>query len=794
MSNTIHSSRHPAGLWVLFTTELWERFAFYTMRAILVLYLVSISTGDTPGFGWTESDAYKLYGWYTALVYLSPLLGGWLADRFIGARMCVIIGAVLMALGEFILAGAEFVRIGNTDVSLTTDSVAMWTFYVGLGVMILGNGFFKPCISTMVGQLYAPGDDRRRDAGFMIFYMGINIGAFMSPLIGGTVAEIYGYQYGFLIAGFGMIFGLISFLVWGKYLKGIGDPPAKRDSNTERTAEEKVVHEQRLYEQTRPLVKQDWDRIFVIFVLALFVMAFWIAFEQAGSSLNIFAKVNTDRAVTPVVQKVLPEGLLLKNEDFLELQGIVQKVQLLRDQLDRGENAIVEGPSFAERLNRFNIFRSRAGDKTEEISIRELVENVKADTEALRDRLQANVPTHNLVQDEVQVIYDGLIAVLDAISQGSIEGQIAEVKKEAEALRNRLRTSTLPEVQSVIDEHNLAIAGKDTEILEGLIALLDSIAEAAERGDVTERKQTFREWILLLFAPRGEEVDAGESVVALKRAVDEILERTGDKALAAAEIREGLRKPALAQILDHLPDSGADNIAALEKRRTDVLKEITTLLAPEQGKYGTQIQTGLLTMDERERIFDVRYEEGVEPRTFPATWYQSVNAMCVVIFVPIFMMLWAFLARLGIEPSTPTKFAIGLLLISLSFIVMIPGAIEAKFSGGKAAMYYLLLCYLIATWGELCLSPIGLSMITKLSPARYVSQFMGLWFLASSLSYLMAGYAASYFGSGEGISLFFGKDGGLADFFLLMAIIPFVIGIIALAMAPMLKRKMHGIH
>jgi len=223
------------------------------------------------------------------------------------------------------------------------------------------------------------------------------------------------------------------------------------------------------------------------------------------------------------------------------------------------------------------------------------------------------------------------------------------------------------------------------------------------------------------------------------------------------------------------------------------LKEIAALLVPEQGKYGVQIQTGLLTMDNAERKFDVRYEEGVEPRTFPATWYQSVNAMCVVIFIPLFMMLWAFLARCGMEPSTPTKFAIGLLLISASFIVMIPGAIEAKATGGKAAMYWLLTCYLVATWGELCLSPIGLSMITKLSPQRYVSQFMGLWFLASSCSYLMAGYAASYFGSGEGITLVFGKEGGLADFFLLMAIIPFVIGLLALAMAPMLKKRMHGI-
>jgi len=716
------SKRHPAGLWVLFTTELWERFAFYSMRAILVLYLVSISTGDIPGFGWTEADAYKLYGWYTGLVYLSPLLGGWLADRFLGQRMCVVIGAILMALGEFVLAGAEFVRIGNVDVGLSTDAAAMWTFYAGLGLMILGNGFFKPCISVMVGQLYAPGD-RRRDSGFMIFYMGINIGAFMSPLVGGTVAEVYGYQYGFLIAGFGMIFGLISFLTFGKHLKGIGDPPAKKTADgSQQTAEEQKAHETALYEQTRPLDKKDYDKMFVIGVLSIFVIAFWIAFEQAGSSLNIFAKANTDRTVADVVQNVTPEWaskrLFLKNEDFVEYKKIVEKVQKLSDQIGR-EDEVAKAPSFSDRLNRFNIARHSKKDEEE----------------------------------------------------AAIEEQIAQLKTLAVKLRDGLRKSSYPIVQKAIESLNQAVIEDDEAIVEGLLAKLDLIAEAGKDAAAV-----------------------GEMVTDLKLAVANI----ADKALAAVKIREELKKPELARIVDHLPESETDKaadskITSHEKRRARILKAITVLVEGEQGKYGVEIQAALLSMDSAERRFDVRYVVGTEVLTFPATWYQSVNAACVVIFAPLFMILWGILARFGIEPSTPTKFALGLLLISASFIVMIPGAIDAKITGGKAAVYWLLLCYLLATWGELCLSPIGLSMITKLAPIRYASIAMGCWFLASSVSYILAGYMASYFGSGEGISLFFGKDGGLADFFLLMAIIPAVIGCIALAMAPMLKKRMHGV-
>jgi dipeptide/tripeptide permease len=463
--------------------------------------------------------------------------------------------------------------------------------------------------------------------------------------------------------------------------------------------------------------------MFVILVLSIFVIAFWIAFEQAGSSLNIFAKANTDRAVATVIQKSLPDWaskkLFLKNEDFVEYKEIVQKVQTLSNQIGR-ESDTVEGPSFADRLQRFNIIARLSKEKEEE---------------------------------------------------APIEEQIAELKGIAIELRRVLRTSKYEIVQEAIVKLNQAVEEDDIAIVEGLLANLEVIEEAGKND------------------PK-----VAEKIEELKQSAVNIT----DKALAAEKIREELKNPMLAHIVDHLAEDDVKRmanktIAEREKRRKALLKAITVLVVDEQGKYGEEIQTALLAMDSAERRFDVRYVVGVEPLTFPATWYQSVNACCVVIFAPLFMILWGVLARFGIEPSTPTKFALGLLLVSASFVVMIPGAIEAKATGGKALFYWLLLCYLLATWGELCLSPIGLSMVTKLSPARYGSIFMGIWFLASSISYILAGYAASYFGSGEGIEILFGKDGGLADFFLLMAAIPCVIGYIALAMAPMLKKRMHGI-
>jgi POT family proton-dependent oligopeptide transporter len=205
---------HPLGLYFLFGTEMWERFSYYGMRAILVLYLVNALT-------WKTAEAAGLYGTYTSLVYLTPLVGGFLADRFIGTRRSMILGGVIIALGHFAMA---------------LDGLP--SFYLGLGLIIVGTGFFKPNVSTQVGQMYRPGDPRR-DAGFTIFYMGVNTGAALGPLVCGYLAqsERFGWHWGFASAGVGMVAGLLVYL-WGRqrYLPGIGlrqPPPARGGSHAE---------------------------------------------------------------------------------------------------------------------------------------------------------------------------------------------------------------------------------------------------------------------------------------------------------------------------------------------------------------------------------------------------------------------------------------------------------------------------------------------------------------------------------------------------------------------------------
>ena len=259
---------HPVGLYVLFFTEMWERFSYYGMRAILVLYLVAQTQGDNAGLGWTNGEALALYGWYTMLVYVASIPGGWIADKFLGQKKSVLYGGILLVAGHSVLAIEE-----------------MWAFYSGLGLIIAGVGLLKPNISTMVGGLYKKGDIRR-DKGFTIFYIGINIGAFLSSLIVGTVGEVYGWHYGFGLAGIGMALGLIQYVLGQKYLKHVGNFLGASVNEEEKIAMKK------------PLTKVEKDRVVVLFISFLLVIVFWGAFEQAGGLMNIYASEKTNRLLS----------------------------------------------------------------------------------------------------------------------------------------------------------------------------------------------------------------------------------------------------------------------------------------------------------------------------------------------------------------------------------------------------------------------------------------------------------------------------------------------------------------
>ncbi len=315
---------HPTGLYILFMTEMWERFSYYGMRGILVLYLTAQTRGDNPGLGWLDGEALSLYGWYTMLVYVASIPGGIIADKIIGQKRAVMIGGFLLVAGHGILS-----------IEL------MWAFYTGLGLIIAGVGMLKPNISTLVGGLYKQGDERR-DKGFSIFYIGINTGAALAALVVAWVADEWGWHAGFGLAAVGMVLGQVIYLSGQKYLVTVGNKPKEIEASSDDVSIKDIFIQQ--FSATRPLTitillavissiaawyfigdqkiayivffiflavvigmmftiyedlrsQVEKDRYLVLLLSFIIVIVFWGAFEQAGGLMNLYAENRTDRFV-----------------------------------------------------------------------------------------------------------------------------------------------------------------------------------------------------------------------------------------------------------------------------------------------------------------------------------------------------------------------------------------------------------------------------------------------------------------------------------------------------------------
>ena len=350
---------HPAGLYLVFFTGMWERFSYYAMRGILVLYLTA--TWLNGGLGYNEKFSTTVYGLATGLCYFTPLFGGWLSDRYLGQRKSILIGGFIMVLAQFLLFAPElFTTISPT---LTPEQLEHNQFigrvglFSGLFLLIIGNGFFKPNISSIVGDLYEPGD-KRLDSAFSIFYMGINLGAVIAPLIVGLLADnvfattyvdangvtqiTHGYRYGFLAAAVGVLIGQLLFVfLSNKYLGNIGIAPKGAAKVAETSVEEVKT----------PLTRQEKERIAVIFIFFFFAVFFFAGMEQAGASFNLYANKYIDRTVfgyeipTPWLQMINPFFVIVLAPVFAYFWN-TRLGQALNTPLKMGLGLIVLGIGF----------------------------------------------------------------------------------------------------------------------------------------------------------------------------------------------------------------------------------------------------------------------------------------------------------------------------------------------------------------------------------------------------------------------------------------------------------------
>jgi POT family proton-dependent oligopeptide transporter len=489
---------HPRGLATLFMTEFFERFTYYGMRALLVLFLVAATTADNAGFGMSREAANAVYGLFAGAVYLGSLPGGWIADRLIGQRNAVFWGGIIIMIGNFILAIPA------------TPAV----FYLGLAVIVVGVGLLKPNISTIVGALYHGQPGARRDAGFTIFYMGINLGALVAPLITGTIGEAWNWRAGFFVAGLAMGIGVLQFKMTEHYLGNAGLPPEGL-SATERS--------------------RGWKAV-------------WIA-----SAAVVLAGVLIVTGVIPVTVTRLAQAF---GTAMIALAFVFFGYVLLLAKLSTPE-------------------RKRVG-----------------------------------------VIF--VFFLCAALFWAGFEQQPTSFN---------------------------------------LFAL-----------DFTDRS-----WLGSLF-PTGEH---------------------------------------------------------------------------------------------------------------PASWYQSANPIFIILFAPFFAWIWVTLGARNLDPSAPAKLGMGLFLLGMGFLVMMFAAQLIVATGDKVAPTWLLMAYLLHTFGELCLSPVGLSNVTKLAPPRYVGQMMGIWFLGSAVGNLFAGLIGGHISSVEADAL--------PGLFLQMTLFGVGAGVIMLILARPLRNWMGGI-
>ena len=626
MSTTAPTERptlfgHPTALFMLFFAEMWERFSYYGMRALLVLYMIK-------GFlNYEDKNAYVVYGAYTALVYMTPFIGGMIADRLLGARRAVVLGGLLMAAGHLVM-GIE----------------QSYAFFTALALLIVGNGFFKPNISTIVGNLYPDGDPRR-DGGFTIFYMGINLGAAAAPLLCGLVGETLGWHYGFGLATLGMLVGLAIFVL------------------PSRVASFMVLAGALITGSAMILVQSSMLLLLVnTFVAVCLFIAGVVAFIAMGKE-----------GLQPE-DGGAPDPVLLKRFEIPVYIGAILVVPLLAGLVWANINIeIVPGELIQSLTNNGSTLSILVGTLLHEVS-----------------------RPAGLVLLIVGFLAIGYLA-FEAIRSPKIE-------------RERLFVVLILMFFSMLFWAFFEQAGSSVNNFTD--RNVDRVFEARTvQADEVGSEITFRISQEQLGYSQEGDVFTIDDLDALRAGEDQ---DESDSAEGAAE------KPGIFEQLLQTPPA----VTLLTGSETETS-------APDPMQVTWKIDESHVGM-------------GLEGSEVPASTFQAANPIFILLFGIPFAMLWTFLGRIRLEPNTSLKFALGLLQLGLGFGALWYGATFASTDRGMVWMGWLLLGYLLHTTGELCLSPVGLSMVTKLSPKRLVSTVMGGWFLATAFSAYLAAIIATF--------------------------------------------------
>ncbi|MHB0959993.1 MAG: peptide MFS transporter [Pirellulaceae bacterium] len=649
---------HPKGLFPLFFTEMWERLAFYTIVGILLLYATDVERG---GLGLPASRGNEIYGLYLAFVYFTPFLGGMIADRFLGYRRAVFLGGLMMAGGLFLMGTPGFLP-----------------FTLGLIALIIGNGFFKPNISVMVGNLYEPGD-HRRDAGFNIFYMGINIGAFLATFyVAPAVRNQFGWLWTFRVAGFGLIISLLILLATWKVL-------ARADRTPERDPED-----------------AGFGAVFLQILLPAFLVGmvgYFLAKAYLPPSVPLRPAVCGFLAgMVPVIIFFVRLGLTAREEEKAGLLALLP--------------IYIAGGAFFMILHL----------------------NGSAMTQWARDDTDRRVQGSNT-----------FIKVLNPWArQDALPNYY----------RNADESTPYPDPRSllVVDDY-LQLPNVTPEVVARMYG-----QQRMDEAVVTSLAASLRDGIRVERFPAGQEVPAPWAPRAAR------VFPAGD-----VQVVRGVDSHGVPTITVEVPDRAKPVGSVVFVREID----------------GSQIATFLTDRATFDSIYDSYHQRfGHEPQLLPPgeflavinpEVYQSWNAIFVVLLTPLVVAFFLWRARVSKAIPTARKLLYGMLMTTVALLVMVVAGLLTDDGTHKVSGLWLASFYGVVTLGELCLSPMGLSLVTKLSPKRLVGLTMGGWFLATAF--------------GNNLSGFFGGIQGAMSpvgFFLLLAFLSGLIAVFLWVLQPKL--------
>jgi POT family proton-dependent oligopeptide transporter len=692
---------HPAGLFVLFFTEMWERFSYYGMRALLILFLTSsIGLG---GWDWSIMQAMSLYGTYTAMVYLTPILGGFIADQIIGYRKAVIIGALLMTLGHGAMA-------------LESEM----TMYIGIALLILGNGFFKPNMTSIISHMYKDVPEKK-DGAYTIFYMGVNAGAFLGIMLCGYIGVNVSWSYGFGLAGIFMFLGMLQFMFAQKILGTVGLKP---DRNA--ISELEITPEKDDLGEDMPLEKGDKKNPFTVFDKVLIwassiIAVVWIINDPmskiGGYNIFNFKVAGFDGATFAIACAFIMFIFLLASR-------IIRYGNIVRDKM-----VVVAIFAF------FTVFFWAAFEQA-------------GGTMTI---FAANFTDRVMVggQATLFLVIDIIITVVPiGIISWVLYKLFTKTYKKYLLSNIILGLSFLFIWGIVVWKINRNI--ESTAYLAAYSNVISNIVDE-ETGELVLDKET------------------GKPLTQ---------ERALTEGIAEIESNEWVRTDT-AKIIEPIALKLGGTVTMVERNNGQF-----KYLSPEDipAYKDRMIFASKPSKIVEATVIEIKQNEmEIEP-----TWFGILNSLFIIMFAPLFSKLW----ESKYNPRGPVKYGLGLILLGLGFGALAMGAVSLGNGTGEielVSIWWLTIAYLFHTLGELCLSPVGLSYVSKLVPGRMIAFMFGVWYLAVAIGNKVA---SSVGGMVEEIA----KESSYSGFFLIFTLIPIGMGVLAILLTPVIKKFMHGVY